>query len=105
MILQSLPSTAYSDDVYRLFRRDVNRHSGDVNKVGAQRRWDCNDALDFKIDQAIHLRFDVIIVSSPFFGVCVLSLLFRRKSRVRMASERLLRTRSTHRYPCFVPLT
>ena len=26
---------AYSGDVNRLFRRDVNRHSGDVNKVGA----------------------------------------------------------------------
>jgi len=35
---------AYSDDVNRVFRRDVNRHSGDVNKVGAQRRWDCNHA-------------------------------------------------------------
>jgi hypothetical protein len=33
--------TAYSDDVISTFRRDVNRHSDDVNKVGAQRRWGC----------------------------------------------------------------
>jgi hypothetical protein len=32
---------AYSDDVISTFRRDVNRHSDDVNKVGAQRRWGC----------------------------------------------------------------
>jgi hypothetical protein len=32
----------YSGDVNGLFRRDVNGHSGHVNKVGAQRRWDCN---------------------------------------------------------------
>jgi hypothetical protein len=35
---------AYSSDVNGVFRRDVNRHSGDVNKVGSQRRWDCNHA-------------------------------------------------------------
>jgi hypothetical protein len=33
-----------SDDVNRVFRSDVNRRSGDVNKVGAQRRWDGNHA-------------------------------------------------------------
>jgi hypothetical protein len=36
--------SVYSDDVNQVFRRDVNRHSGDVNKVGAQRRWGCNHA-------------------------------------------------------------
>ncbi len=35
---------AYSDDVNGGFQRDVNGHSGDVNKVGAQRRWDYNHA-------------------------------------------------------------
>ena len=35
---------AYSDDVNGRFQRDVNGHSGDVNKVGAQRRWDYNHA-------------------------------------------------------------
>jgi hypothetical protein len=35
---------AYSGDVNDRFQRDVNRHSGDVNKVGAQRRWDYNHA-------------------------------------------------------------
>jgi hypothetical protein len=34
----------YSGDVNGAFRRDVNGRSGDVNKVGAQRRWDCNHA-------------------------------------------------------------
>jgi len=29
---------AYSGDVISTFRRDVNSHSDDVNKVGAQRR-------------------------------------------------------------------
>jgi hypothetical protein len=29
------------------FRRDVNSHSDDVNKVGAQRRWGCNHAMSF----------------------------------------------------------
>lgn len=36
--------TAYSDDVDGRFQRDVNGHSGHVNKVGAQRRWDYNHA-------------------------------------------------------------
>ncbi len=31
---------AYSGDVKSRFQRDENGHSGDVNKVGAQRRWD-----------------------------------------------------------------
>ena len=35
---------AYSDDVNGRFQRDVNGHSGHVNKVGAQRRWDYNHA-------------------------------------------------------------
>ncbi len=35
---------AYSGDVNGGFQRDVNRRSGDVNKVGAQRRWNCNHA-------------------------------------------------------------
>ncbi len=35
---------AYSDDVDGRFQRDVNGHSGHVNKVGAQRRWDYNHA-------------------------------------------------------------
>ena len=30
---------------------DVNRHSGDVNKVGAQRRWYLNDASDYSHGQ------------------------------------------------------
>ena len=38
---------AYSGDVIRTFRRDVNSHSDDVNKVGAQRRWGCNHATSF----------------------------------------------------------
>jgi hypothetical protein len=37
-------SRAYSDDVNGRFQRDVNGHSGHVNKVGAQRRWDYNHA-------------------------------------------------------------
>ncbi len=41
---QCLVKTAYSDDVNGGFQRDVNGHSGDVNKVGAQRRWDYNHA-------------------------------------------------------------
>jgi hypothetical protein len=36
--------SAYSDDVNGRFQRDVNGHSGHVNKVGAQRRWDYNHA-------------------------------------------------------------
>jgi hypothetical protein len=32
---------AYSGDVNDVFQRGVNGRSGDVNKVGAQRRWDC----------------------------------------------------------------
>jgi len=35
---------AYSNDVNGRFQRDVDKHSGDVDKVGAQRRWDCNHA-------------------------------------------------------------
>jgi hypothetical protein len=35
---------AYSDDVDGRFQRDVNGHSGHVNKVGAQRRIASNDA-------------------------------------------------------------
>jgi hypothetical protein len=34
----------YSSDVNGLFQRDVNERSGDVNKVGAKRRWSCNHA-------------------------------------------------------------
>jgi hypothetical protein len=37
-------SDAYSGDVNGRFQRDVNGHSGHVNKVGAQRRWDYNHA-------------------------------------------------------------
>ena len=40
----SLSTGAYSDDVDGRFQRDVNGHSGHVNKVGAQRRWDYNHA-------------------------------------------------------------
>ena len=36
--------SAYSGDVNGRFQRDVNGHSGHVNKVGAQRRWDYNHA-------------------------------------------------------------
>ncbi|MGA8510886.1 MAG: hypothetical protein WB762_35190 [Candidatus Sulfotelmatobacter sp.] len=39
-----LATSAYSDDVDGRFQRDVNGHSGHVNKVGAQRRWDYNHA-------------------------------------------------------------
>ena len=35
---------AYSGDVNGRFQRDVNGHSGHVNKGGAQRRWDYNHA-------------------------------------------------------------
>ncbi|MGA9807342.1 MAG: hypothetical protein ACLPH5_14510 [Candidatus Sulfotelmatobacter sp.] len=43
--VESASSTgAYSDDVNGRFQRDVNGHSGHVNKVGAQRRWDYNHA-------------------------------------------------------------
>jgi hypothetical protein len=35
---------AYSDDVDGRFQRDVDGHSGHVDKVGAQRRWDDNHA-------------------------------------------------------------
>jgi|SRR5215831_17518394 len=35
---------AYSDDVNGGFQRDVNERSGDVNKVGAQRRWNGHHA-------------------------------------------------------------
>ena len=38
------PYNAYSDDVNGGFQRDVNKRSGDVNKVGAQRRWNGNHA-------------------------------------------------------------
>jgi hypothetical protein len=38
------PSFVYSGDVNGRFQRDVNGHSGHVNKVGAQRRWDYNHA-------------------------------------------------------------
>ena len=37
-------AAGYSGDVNGGFQRDVDRRSGDVNKVGAQRRWDCNHA-------------------------------------------------------------
>ena len=36
--------TADSDDVNGRFQRDVDKRSGDVNEVGAQRRWDCHHA-------------------------------------------------------------
>ncbi|HTC47681.1 MAG TPA: PspC domain-containing protein [Candidatus Aquilonibacter sp.] len=39
-----LLAAAYSGDVNGGFQRDVNGHSGHVNKVGAQRRWDYNHA-------------------------------------------------------------
>jgi hypothetical protein len=39
-----LKPRAYSDDVDGRFQRDVDGHSGHVNKVGAQRRWDYNHA-------------------------------------------------------------
>src|SRR5712692_4881743 len=42
--LQLATLVAYSGDVNGGFQRDVNRRSGDVNKVGAQRRWNCNHA-------------------------------------------------------------
>ena len=38
------PEVAYSGDVNGVFQRDVNSRSGDVNKVGAKLRWDCNHA-------------------------------------------------------------
>jgi hypothetical protein len=37
-------SIAYSGDVNGGFQRDVDRRSGDVYKVGAQRRWTWNPA-------------------------------------------------------------
>jgi hypothetical protein len=43
-LLQDELVAAYSDDVDGRFQRDVNGHSGHVNKVGAQRRWDYNHA-------------------------------------------------------------
>ncbi|MGB7853653.1 MAG: hypothetical protein WCF73_22495, partial [Candidatus Sulfotelmatobacter sp.] len=42
--LEEITIAAYSDDVNGRFQRDVNGHSGHVNKVGAQRRWDYNHA-------------------------------------------------------------
>jgi hypothetical protein len=42
--MESLAIIEYSDDVDGRFQRDVNGHSGHVNKVGAQRRWDYNHA-------------------------------------------------------------
>jgi len=41
---EKCPPGAYSGDVNGRFQRDVNGHSGHVNKVGAQRRWDYNHA-------------------------------------------------------------
>jgi nicotinamidase-related amidase len=41
---KELMGVAYSDDVDGRFQRGVNGHSGHVNKVGAQRRWDYNHA-------------------------------------------------------------
>ena len=35
---------AYSGDVNGRFQREVNDHSSDVNRVGAERRWDYNHA-------------------------------------------------------------
>ena len=35
---------SYSDDADGRFQRDVNGHSGHVDKAGAQRRWDYNHA-------------------------------------------------------------
>jgi hypothetical protein len=35
---------AYSGDVTGRFQRDVNGHSGDVNKVGSAATLDCNNA-------------------------------------------------------------
>ena len=37
-------TNAYSDDVDGRFQSDVDGHSGHVDKVGAQRRWDDNHA-------------------------------------------------------------
>ena len=37
--LQACLGVAYSGDVNGGFQRDVDSRSGDVNKVGAQRRW------------------------------------------------------------------
>ena len=42
--MQTVCRYAYSGDVDGRFQRDVNGHSGHVNKVGAQRRWDYNHA-------------------------------------------------------------
>jgi hypothetical protein len=60
---------AYSGDVNGRFQRDVNRHSGDVNKVGAQRRWDDNDAETFRINQGGARSLFSIIVSFPFLSL------------------------------------
>jgi len=43
-VIQVARLIAYSGDVNGRFQRDVNGHSGHVNKVGAQRRWDYNHA-------------------------------------------------------------
>jgi hypothetical protein len=40
---------AYSGDVSGGFQRDVHSHSGDVNKVGAQRRWDYDHARQLRV--------------------------------------------------------
>jgi hypothetical protein len=60
---------AYSGDVNGRFQRDVNRHSGDVNKVGAQRRWDDNHAETFSINQGGARSLVNIIVSFPFLSL------------------------------------
>jgi hypothetical protein len=43
-MMKEIEPGAYSDDVDGRFQRGVNGHSGHVNKVGAQRRWDYNHA-------------------------------------------------------------
>jgi hypothetical protein len=60
---------AYSGDVDGRFQRDVDRHSGDVNKVGAQRRWDDNHAETFRINQGGARSLFSIIVSFPFLSL------------------------------------
>ena len=72
---------AYSGDVISTFRRDVNSHSDDVNKVGAQRRWGCNHATRF-CPQSRGRSF--IIISSPFLALYMVSALSTQKSCVRM---------------------
>jgi len=59
---------AYSGDVNGRFQRDVNGHSGDMNKVGAQRRWDYNHARHLDINQG-GARFIFSIVSFPFLSL------------------------------------